>query len=158
MQYSLAGVLEGLSYPLPTDPGARGDLRHFWRVFSPYQQLFWNEADVNNYWAKRSWWEGNRRGISWVSSPVLVLFDAQAKALFLFFVVLFSKRERTNFIQSLRWWRTAGSGSVRAEQTESVVSLHPRDCVKENWELQWEYCGWKTGNLTKNTELQRQVC
>lgn len=75
VQHSLAAVLEGLSYPLPADPEARGDSRRFWSVFfPPYQQLFWNEADVNNYWAKCSRWEGNRWGISWVSSLVLVLF------------------------------------------------------------------------------------
>ena len=32
--------------------------------FFSQQQLFWNEADVNNYWAKRSWRGGNRGGLA----------------------------------------------------------------------------------------------
>lgn len=160
MQYSLAGVLEGLSYPLPTDAGARGDLRRFWRgVFSPYQQLFWNEADVNNYWAKRSWWEGNRRGISWVSSPVLVLFDAQAKALFLFFCCFF-QQEGTDWLHILssvmedcRTWLSQ-SRTDRISGFASPAGLRQRELRTsvriswmENWEFKEKYRTPKTGLL-----------
>lgn len=44
--------------------GPEGTWDVFLRGFFPQQQLFWNEADVNNYWAKRSWWGGNRGGLA----------------------------------------------------------------------------------------------
>lgn len=62
VQCSLAGAPDG--FLLSCAKGSRGQrgLETFLEGSPPIpqQQLFWNEADVNNYWAKRSWRGGNR--------------------------------------------------------------------------------------------------
>lgn len=64
VQCSLAGVWMACLILCQRIQGPAGTWDAFGGLFLSRQQLFWNDADVNNYGAKRSWRGGNRGGLA----------------------------------------------------------------------------------------------
>lgn len=140
----LGWSLPGLSYPLPEDPGASGDLRRFkrapfifffWLSLSQ-QQLFWNSADVNNYRAKRSWRGGNRGGLAEFHLQSFGINWHTGKSRDVF---LLNKWEKTPFtsLQHHSPQTLAQSEQHRwaprppNKNSQSAVSPHMGDCVNQ---------------------------
>lgn len=132
--------------------GQRGLETFLEGFFFSQQQLFWNEADVNNYWAKRSWRGGNRGGLAEFHLQSFGINWHTSKSRDVFFCFFRNKRGRTSFTSSLQLCSPKNPGSVTTallrfetpqwKQSESAVSLHMGDCVnqraKRTEDFSWE--------------------
>lgn len=132
VQCSLAGVWMASLILCQRIQGPGGTWGVFWRAFFPQQQLFWNDADVNNYRAKRSWRGGNRGGLAefHLRSFGINWHTSKSKDVGFFGS---NTRERAPFTSPPQHCnpQTLASLSDPPMKTDSAVSLHMGDCVNQ---------------------------
>lgn len=139
VQCSLAGVWMASLILCQRIQGPGGTWGVFWRAFFPQQQLFWNDADVNNYRAKCSWRGGNRGGLAefHLRSFGINWHTSKSKDVGFFFVKYEGKNPPLHLLLNIvthRLWLTQNSTAALSDppmKTDSAVSLHLGDCVNQ---------------------------